>query len=82
MVYRIEPTDRIERMERSDDNAAPTFEEPPDRLGSQATVSATRIEILLNELVVAEGLDRALTLSWTRPSSRPRDHSARGRSGR
>ena len=35
----------------------------------RATVGATRIEILLNESVVAEGLDRALTLPWSRPSS-------------
>ena len=38
----------------------------------RVTIGATRIEILLNELVVAEGLDRALTLPWTRPSSRRR----------
>ena len=38
----------------------------------RATVSATRIEILLNESVVAEGVDRALTLPWTRPSWRRR----------
>ena len=36
----------------------------------RATAGATRIEILLSELVVAEGQDRALTLPWTRPSSR------------
>ena len=35
----------------------------------RVTVGATRIEILLNELVVAEGLDRVLTLPWSRPSS-------------
>ena len=38
----------------------------------RATVSATRIEIVLSELVLAEGQDRALTLPWTRPSSRRR----------
>ncbi len=36
------------------------------------TIGATRIVILLNESIVAEGLDRALTLPWTRPSSRRR----------
>jgi len=36
------------------------------------TVSATRIEIVLNESVVAEGQDRVLTLPWTRTSSRRR----------
>ncbi len=34
-----------------------------------ATVSATRIEIVLNELIVVEGQDRVLTLPWTRASS-------------
>ena len=38
----------------------------------RATVSATQIEILLSKSVVAEGQDRALTLPWTRPSSRRR----------
>ncbi len=38
----------------------------------RVTVGATRIEILLNELVVAEGQDRVLTLPWTRTSSRRR----------
>ena len=38
----------------------------------RVTVGATRIEILLNESVVAEGLDRVLTLPWTRTSSRRR----------
>ncbi len=38
----------------------------------RATVSATRIEILLSESVVAEGQDRILTLPWTRPTSRHR----------
>jgi hypothetical protein len=38
----------------------------------RATVSATRIEIVLNESVVAEGQDRVLTLPWTRTSSRRR----------
>ena len=41
-VYRIEPTDRIEPMERSDDNAAPTFEEPPDRPEHNATLRTHR----------------------------------------
>ena len=36
----------------------------------RATVSATRIEILLSKSVVADGQDRVLTLPWTRPSSR------------
>ena len=41
---------------------------------SQATVGATRIEILLSESVVAEGQDRVLTLprTWT-PSRRRRE---------
>ncbi len=38
----------------------------------RATVGATRIEILLNESVVAEGQDRVLAFPWTRPSSRRR----------
>ena len=38
----------------------------------RATVSATRIEIVLSESVVADGQDRVLTLPWTRPSSRRR----------
>ena len=38
----------------------------------RTTVSATRIEIVLNESVVAEGQDRVLTLPWTRTSSRRR----------
>ena len=44
----------------------------------RATVSATRIEILLSESVVAEGQDRALTLPWTRPSSRRRREIIQG----
>ena len=35
----------------------------------RVTVGATRIEILLNESVVGEGLDRVLRLPWSRPSS-------------
>ena len=35
-------------------------------------VSATRIEILLSDSVVAEGRDRMLTLPWARPYSRRR----------
>ena len=38
----------------------------------RVTVSATRIEIVLNELIVVEGQDRVLTLPWTRASSRRR----------
>ncbi len=38
----------------------------------RTTVSATRIEIVLNESVAAEGQDRVLTLPWTRTSSRRR----------
>jgi hypothetical protein len=37
-----------------------------------ATVSATRIEIVLNESIIVEGQDRVLTLPWTRASSRRR----------
>ena len=37
-----------------------------------ATVSATRIEIVLSESIVVEGQDRVLTLPWTRASSRRR----------
>ena len=48
----------------------------------RATVSATRIEIVLSESIVAEGQDRVLTLPWTSDvfASPPRDHPARGRS--
>src|SRR5271165_3294309 len=38
----------------------------------RATVSATRIEIVLSESIVAEEQDRVLTLPWTRTSSRRR----------
>ena len=38
----------------------------------RVTVSATRIEIVLNESIVVEGQDRVLTLPWTRASSRRR----------
>ncbi len=44
----------------------------------RATVGATRIEILLSQSVVAEGQDRALTLPWTRPSSRRRREIIQG----
>ena len=37
-----------------------------------ATVSATRIEIVLNESIVVEGQGGVLTLPWTRASSRRR----------
>ena len=43
-----------------------------------ATVSATRIEIVLNELIVGEGQDRVLTLPWTRASSRRRREIIQG----
>ena len=42
-----------------------------------ATVSATRIEIVLNEFIV-EGQDRVLTLPWTRASSRRRREIIQG----
>ena len=44
----------------------------------RATVGATQIEILLSESVVAEGQDRALTLPWTRLSSRRRREIIQG----
>ncbi len=44
----------------------------------RATVSATRIEIVLNELIVGEGQDRVLTLPWTRASSRRRREIIQG----
>ena len=39
----------------------------------RATVSATRIEILLTKSIIAEGRDRVLTLPWTakRSGGRP-----------
>jgi site-specific DNA recombinase len=43
-----------------------------------ATVSATRIEIVLNESIVGEGQDRVLTLPWTRASSRRRREIIQG----
>ena len=43
-----------------------------------ATVSATRIEIVLNELIVGEGQDRVLTLPWTRASLRRRREIIQG----
>lgn len=42
------------------------------------TVSATRIEIVLNESIVCEGQDRVLTLPWTRVSSRRRREIIQG----
>ena len=44
----------------------------------RATVSATRIEIILNESIVGEGQDRVLTLPWTRSSSRRRREIVQG----
>ena len=42
------------------------------------TVSATRIEVVLNESIVCEGQDRVLTLPWTRVSSRRRREIIQG----
>ena len=42
------------------------------------TVSATQIEIVLNESIVGEGQDRVLTLPWTRASSRRRREIIQG----
>jgi site-specific DNA recombinase len=44
----------------------------------RATVSATRIEIVLNEAIVVDGQDRVLTLPWTRASSRRRREIIQG----
>jgi site-specific DNA recombinase len=44
----------------------------------RATVSATRIEIILNESIIVEGQDRVLTLPWTRASSRRRREIIKG----
>ena len=44
----------------------------------RATISATRIEIVLAELIVVEGQDRVLTLPWTQASSRRRREIIRG----
>ena len=44
----------------------------------RVTVSATRIEIVLNESIVGEGQDRVLTLPWTRASSRRRREIIQG----
>ena len=44
----------------------------------RATVSATRIEIVLNEAIIVEGQDRVLTLPWTRSSSRRRREIIQG----
>jgi site-specific DNA recombinase len=43
-----------------------------------ATVSATRIEIVLADLIVVDGQDRVLTLPWTRASSRRRREIIQG----
>jgi hypothetical protein len=43
----------------------------------RATVSATRIEIVLNESIIVEGQDQILTLPWTRSSSRRRREISR-----
>jgi site-specific DNA recombinase len=43
-----------------------------------AAVSATRIEIVLNESIVVEGQDRVLTLPWTRACSRRRREIIQG----
>jgi len=43
-----------------------------------ATVSATRIEIILNESIIVEGQNRVLTLPWTRASSRRRREIIQG----
>jgi site-specific DNA recombinase len=61
------------------DQARRLREDPPTEKDTRdaierATVSSTRIEILLSDSVVAEGQDRMLTLPWARPSSRrPRE---------
>ena len=44
----------------------------------RATVSATRIEIVLAESIAVEGQDRVLTLPWTRASSRRRREIIQG----
>jgi site-specific DNA recombinase len=44
----------------------------------RATVSATRIEIVLTESIVVEGQDRVLTMPWTRSSSRRRREIIQG----
>ena len=54
-------------------SSSPLRQDPPTEKDvrnaiERTTVSATRIEIVLNELVVAEGQDRVLTLPWTRSS--------------
>jgi hypothetical protein len=43
-----------------------------------ASLSATRIEVVLNESIVSEGQDRVLTLPWTRASSRRRREIIQG----
>jgi hypothetical protein len=43
-----------------------------------ATVSATRIEIVLNESIVVEGQDRVLTVPWARAPSRRRREIIQG----
>jgi site-specific DNA recombinase len=44
----------------------------------RATVSATRIEIVLADSIIVEGWDRVLTLPWTRASSRRRREIIQG----
>jgi site-specific DNA recombinase len=44
----------------------------------RATVSATRIVIILNESIIVEGQDRVLTLPWTRASLRRRREIIQG----
>jgi site-specific DNA recombinase len=44
----------------------------------RATVSATRIEIVLNESIIVEGQDQVLTVPWTRSSSRRRREIVQG----
>lgn len=56
----------------------PQFENDARNAIDRATVSATRIEILLTDAVVAEGQDRVLTLPWTRSSSRRRREIIQG----
>src|SRR5208282_2834115 len=59
-----EQTRRLRRGPPTEDDVRNAIE--------RATVSATRIEIVLSESIVAEEQDRVLTLPWTRTSSRRR----------
>ncbi|HMF37996.1 MAG TPA: hypothetical protein VKF17_15225, partial [Isosphaeraceae bacterium] len=59
-----EQTRRLRRDPPTEDDVRNAIE--------RATVSATRIEIVLSESIVAEEQDRVLTLPWTRTSSRRR----------